>query len=88
MRAWLRRSLHRPAQAGLTGAERRANLRGVLRLTRRARLELAARPELRRRPVWILDDVATTGATLEECARTLRAAGLRVAGGAVLARVV
>jgi predicted amidophosphoribosyltransferase len=86
-RAWLRRARRRPAQAGLAGAERRANLLGVLQLTPLARLELACRPGLRARPCWLFDDVATTGATLEECARALRAAGLRVAGAAVLARV-
>lgn len=84
---WLRRIRRRPAQAGLAGAERRANLRGAIGLTRRARCELALHPGLRKRRIWLLDDVATTGATLEECARALRAAGLRVGGALVLARV-
>jgi predicted amidophosphoribosyltransferase len=86
-RPWLRRARGRPAQAGLAGAARRQNLRGMIALTRRAHCELALHPAWRARGVWLLDDVATTGATLEECARALRAAGLRVAGALVLARV-
>lgn len=86
-RRWLRRTARRPPQASLDGAARRANLRGVLALRRAARVELVLRPELRRHPIWLCDDVATTGATLAECARALRGAGLRVAGALVWARV-
>ncbi len=36
--------------------------------------------------VWLIDDVATTGVTLEECARVLKSAGAKSVFGIVLAR--
>lgn len=61
-------------QSGLTTAQRAGNLHGALR----ARAAPAAR-------VVLLDDVVTTGATLVEATRALRAAGHEVLGAAVLA---
>ena len=55
-----------PSQTGLNAAARRRNVRGAMR----ARRAVPAR-------VWIVDDVITTGATLREAARALRAAGAR-----------
>jgi predicted amidophosphoribosyltransferase len=63
-------------QAGLSTAQRAANLRGAL----------VARPGRSRGvPVVVVDDVVTTGATLVEAARALRAAGYDVRGAAVVA---
>lgn len=62
-------------QVGLGAAARRANLAGALRRSRR-RLPAAA-------DVIVVDDVVTTGATLDEAVRVLAAEGTGVLGGAV-----
>lgn len=36
--------------------------------------------------IWLIDDVATTGSTLDECARVLKAAGAKSVWGVVVAR--
>lgn len=62
----LRKTLDNPAQSGLSGeSERRANVLGVYESV----------GETQGRRVLLVDDVVTTGATLSECARTLRTAG-------------
>jgi predicted amidophosphoribosyltransferase len=62
-------------QAGLTATGRAANLDGAL----------GARSGLRGARVIVVDDVITTGATLAEAARALRAAGAEVPAAAVVA---
>lgn len=61
-------------QAGLTATERRANLTGAL--------ECVDVPDC---PVIVVDDIITTGATLAEAARAVRAAGVAQLGIAAIA---
>ena len=70
---------HRPAQSGLDGLEaRRVNVLGAY---------TAVEPEtFRGKTLLLVDDVVTTGATLSECAATLRAAGAAGVVCATLAR--
>jgi len=66
-------------QAGLDAAGRARNLTGALGVG------LSGVRLLTGRRLVLVDDVVTTGATLAEAARALRAAGLPVAGAAVVA---
>jgi predicted amidophosphoribosyltransferase len=63
------------AQKLLGADEREANLRGAFRLRR----------AVAGHRILLVDDVVTSGATLREAARTLRAAGAEVVGAAVVA---
>jgi predicted amidophosphoribosyltransferase len=65
-------------QAGLGHDDRAANLSGALVLRPSAPPRVVG-------PVVVVDDVVTTGATLAEAARALRAGGVAVAGAAVIA---
>lgn len=66
---------HTPPQTGLSRAQRRRNLRDAFRCG-----------EVTGRRIAVVDDVTTTGATLEALARALRAAGAAGVEGWVVAR--
>ena len=66
------------AQAKLSGAERQTNLAAAMAVT--------SRVVARAQTVVLVDDVATTGATLGACRDVLLAAGARRVIGVVLAR--
>jgi ComF family protein len=67
-----------PPQVGLSAADRLKNMRGAFACVDPSRV--------RGRRCALLDDVMTTGATLEACAETLRQAGAEKVFGLVVAR--
>jgi ComF family protein len=69
------------AQVGLTAAQRRKNVAGAFRVT-------APRGQLRGKRIVVVDDVITTGATAEACARVLKRAGAARVDILALARAV
>ena len=84
----LRRTRHGPPQAGLPAARRHANVRAAFGLTRRWRLAPPTPPttRLHNRVVVLIDDVMTTGATLEACGQALLDAGVRSVRALTVAR--
>jgi ComF family protein len=68
------------SQIGLTGHQRRENLRGAFAVTRAQ--------EIIGREVLLVDDVYTTGTTASECARILRRAGASKVWVATAARTL
>lgn len=74
----LTRFKRRKSQAGLSASERRRNVGGAIKASARFEGKI----------IVVVDDVFTTGATLEACARALRKAGAAEVHGLTLARVV
>ncbi len=85
----LRRIRHGPPQAGLSGIERRQNVRHAfgVRGTFIVGWEGALARRLRNRTVVLVDDVMTTGATLEGCSQALLDAGAAAVRVLTVARV-
>ena len=76
------RQRNTPSQADRDARERRRNVAGAFALNGRYR------PFIRGRRVVLVDDVLTTGATVEACTRVLRRAGVERVDVLTLARVV
>jgi ComF family protein len=77
------------SQIGLSASERRQNVRGAFRLaghTRRGRAR--RRRAIAGKVVVVIDDVSTTGATIEACAEVLKAEGAREVRALTAARTV
>lgn len=74
----LTRVKRRKSQAGLSASERRRNVGGAIKASGRFEGKI----------ILVVDDVFTTGATLEACARALRKAGAAEVHAVTLARVV
>lgn len=86
----LRRTRVTAPQTALPAAERRRNVRGAFAPARRFGIFgiRPARAAVDGACVVLVDDVTTTGATLDACARVLRRAGAREVRALTLARVV
>ena len=78
----LKRTRATPSQAGRSPAGRLANVRGAFALSS------GSRDRVHGCHMVLIDDVLTTGATVEACARALKRAGARRVDVLTLARVV
>ncbi|MEI8060971.1 MAG: ComF family protein [Candidatus Berkelbacteria bacterium] len=74
----LKRKIHKKTQVELSGVQRRENLAGIF--------DPADVKNIVGKTIILIDDVSTTGTTLEECAKVLRENGAKQVWGLVAAR--
>src|SRR3989344_831392 len=78
---FLIRTKHNLAQVKIKNTEqRKTNIKNTFQINLKNQIEF------KNKIIILIDDVLTTGATLEECAKTLKKAGLKEIWGLVLAR--
>lgn len=70
----VRRRKNTAPQAGLTSAQRRANMQGAFELAAQVR-SARLKDSLKGKRLLLIDDVLTTGSTASACARVLKRAG-------------
>ena len=80
--AVLKRVRRTASQVGLSADQRRRNVRGAFKVDR------AVRTRVKGKKLVLVDDVITTGATAEACARALKRAGAARVDVLALARAV
>ena len=78
----LERVRNTPSQGGMSRSARATNVAGAFRVRHGAKAHIEGRR------IVLIDDVMTTGATVQACARTLRKSGASHIGVLTLARVV
>jgi len=76
----LKRTKFTLTQTGLDKKEREKNIKGVFKVSRDEAVD--------GQNIILVDDVYTTGSTLNECAKTLRKAGAKEIAALTLARVI
>lgn len=83
----IRSRFTKPQRSVEETAERHANMQGAFEWKPRASKALPESLQtIQGKYIWIIDDVATTSATLDECAKVLKRNGAKKVFGVVLAR--
>lgn len=72
------RTYHTHPQVGLKSGERAINVKGIFKVK--------SQLDLNNKRILLIDDVITTGATMQECAKVLKEAGAKEVWGLVIAK--